>query len=200
MSKPSSNADGFSSFLRRIGLASRRPHGDALSMFDLSGEAWLVTNRAGGTVHVTEVWKTSFPVTGAVEQGLNGLRSLASESDAAREIKRLITGAEQGAAMRGEICVEAPNGRREWWRLRATPDVDGQVFWRAEDVTSQRERESRGRLESEMVTDFLDNLPVGFFALDARGIFTYANSTLARWLGRAASEVSDGEVGVGDRG
>ena len=128
---------GLSSLLRRVGLGTRRS-GDAFSMFDLSGEAWLVTDRSGGTVHITDIWKTSFPVGAGGEQGLSGLRSLASEPEAAVEIERLVKGAGLGAAMRGEICVETPNGRREWWRLRATPDGDDHVFWRVEDVTTQR--------------------------------------------------------------
>lgn len=167
-------------------------------MLQNSGEAWLVTDRSGGTVYVTDAWKTAFPVGVGGEHGLSGLRSLAFEAEAAAEVERLFTGTSHGAALRGEICVEAAIGGREWWRLCATPDGTGQVYWRAEDVTTQRERETRGYLESEMTTDFLDNLPVGFFALNADGVFTYANSTLARWLGREAEGFLNGDVAFAD--
>ncbi len=198
MKKPSPNTDGLSSLLRSIGLGPDRSKGVPLSMFENSSEAWLVTDQSGGTVHVTDAWKMSFPVGVGGEHGLSGLRSFVSAAETSTEVERLFTGAARGDAMRGEICVAAANGRREWWRLRATPDGAGQVYWRAEDVTTQRERETRGHLESEMVTDFLDNLPVGFFALNANGAFTYANSTLARWLGRDAGALSGGDMAFSD--
>ncbi len=167
-------------------------------MFDASGEAWLVTDLSGGTVYITNIWKISFPAGVGDGQGLGGLRSLGSEATVAAEIERIFKTATQGTTAHGEIRIEASNGRPEWWRLRATPDGRGHVFWRADDVTTQRERETLGRLESEMVTDFLDNLPVGFFALDANGAFSYVNSTLARWLRRDAGALSAGDIRVQD--
>lgn len=187
-----------SSFLQRMGLGGGKSSESAYAMFAASGEAWLVTDLSGTSLYLTDVWKSSFPVGADAEPGLGGLRALASDPVAAGEVERLFSGSAGGTAMRGEICVTSANGRQEWWRLRATPDGAERVYWRAEDVTVQRERETRGRLETEMVTDFLDNLPVGFFALNANGAFSYANSTLARWLGREAADLSAGEVSFSD--
>jgi len=195
---PTPRSGGVLSLLRRFGLTSGRNRGDAFSMFDASGEAWLVTDLSGGTVYITNIWKISFPAGVGDGQGLGGLRSLGSEATVAAEIERIFKTATQGTTAHGEIRIEASNGRPEWWRLRATPDGRGHVFWRADDVTTQRERETLGRLESEMVTDFLDNLPVGFFALDANGAFSYVNSTLARWLRRDAGALSAGDIRVQD--
>ena len=199
---------GFLSFLQRIGLTSGHGVGRVFSLFDASGEAWLVTDLSGGTVYITNAWQRSFQAGVDGEQGLGGLRSLASEATAAAEIERIyktatatqgtIAHGKQGTTAHGEIRIEASNGRPEWWRLRATPDGRGHVFWRADDVTTHRQREPLGRLESEMATDFLDNLPVGLFALDANGAFSYANSTLARWLKRDADALSTGDTRVPD--
>ncbi len=189
---------GFSALLRRLGLSSGGGGNGTFSMFELSGEAWLVTDGDGRTLFTTNAWKRSFPCPAGGEPGLSGLKSLVSVPDAASEIERLMAGAVQGTAMRGEICAEAPNNRHEWWSLLASPDGSSNIYWRANDVTSIRERETRGRLESEMISDFLDNLPVGFFALDADGSFSYANSTLARWLGLEVGDLSRGKVAFQD--
>lgn len=187
-----------SSFLQRMGFGSSKPSDSVFAMFIASGEAWLVTDELGTAQFMTDAWKAAFPVGAGAEAGLGGLRALASDPVAAGEVERLFSGSGSGSALRGEICVASANGRQEWWRLRATSDGAGRVYWRAEDVTIQHERETRGRLETEMVTDFLDNLPVGFFALNASGAFSYANSTLARWLGREAADLSAGDVTFSD--
>ena len=43
--------------------------------------------------------------------------------------------------------------------------------------------------EEELLADFLDQLPAGFFSADSDGVIRYANSVLADWLGMGREEI-----------
>ena len=59
----------------------------------------------------------------------------------------------------------------------------GTVHWRVDNITERRAVEEVVREEREKLVDFTDHAPVGFYALDENGRFTFVNATLARWLG-----------------
>lgn len=93
-------------------------------------------------------------------------------------------------AMRGhEDVMEAKTigsqGAERWFLLEAQPVPGwlGTVHWRLENVTERRAVEEVIREEREKLVDFTDHAPVGFYALDENGRFTFVNATLARWLG-----------------
>jgi len=67
----------------------------------------------------------------------------------------------------------------------------GATSWMVEDRSARRRIEDVLAAERAKVVDFLERAPVGFYATDAAGRFTYMNATLARWLGRGA----DAEAG-----
>ena len=73
----------------------------------------------------------------------------------------------------------------DWYQLAAQPVAGraGFVQWRLEDVTRRHNVEALIREERGKLLDFMDNAPVGFFSVDENGQFTFANATLARWLG-----------------
>ena len=93
-------------------------------------------------------------------------------------------------AMRGhEDAMEAsvPDGNygTRWLRLSAQPVAGwlGTIHWRIDDITERRSIETVVREEREKLVDFTDHAPVGFYAMDETGRFTFINATLARWLG-----------------
>ncbi len=63
------------------------------------------------------------------------------------------------------------------------------VLWRARDVTTQREMEETRRMEEETFTDFLYNLPAGFFSADDQGTILYANKKFVEWLGISVDDL-----------
>ena len=87
-----------------------------------------------------------------------------------------------GSGSGGIICL----------RLVAQPLPDGGVAWRGEDVGERRRAEVRLKRQLNLLADFLDNLPVGFFSVDAEGRFLYINRTLADWLGESAQSLCRG--------
>ncbi len=75
--------------------------------------------------------------------------------------------------------------REQWLSVTAQPVAGyaGFVHWRVDDVTQQHTVDRAIREEREKLIDFTDNAPVGFFSVDEKGRFVFANATFARWLG-----------------
>ncbi len=84
------------------------------------------------------------------------------------------------------IELRSSRGDRErWFQVTAQPIAGwaGNIHWRIDDITGQRELDRGMREEREKLIDFTDNAPVGFFSVDEEGRFLFVNATLARWLG-----------------
>ncbi|MAF98464.1 MAG: hybrid sensor histidine kinase/response regulator [Micavibrio sp.] len=84
--------------------------------------------------------------------------------------------------------------RERWLLITAQPVAGraGYVHWRIDDVTDKHTAEIAIRDEREKLIDFTDNAPVGFFSVDEKGRFVFANATLARWLGEDIRVILDG--------
>lgn len=59
------------------------------------------------------------------------------------------------------------------------------IHIRLDDITQRRAFEKNIDSERQRLLDFMDNALVGFFSVDKKGRFVFANATLARWLGLA---------------
>lgn len=57
------------------------------------------------------------------------------------------------------------------------------IHFRLDDVTDKRTLEETLTQERQKLLDFMDNALVGFFSVNEKGEFLFANSTLARWFG-----------------
>ena len=116
--------------------------------------------------------------------------------EAAEAFTRIKAAASGGVAAQAEVPMMARNGGLEWRRLTVVPvpSRPGRTLWRVEDITARREVDAVRRSEEEMLADFLDLLPVGFFSADADGRILYANQTLADWLGLTGEEARAGVV------
>ena len=75
--------------------------------------------------------------------------------------------------------------RERWLMVTAQPVAGyaGYVHWRIDDVTQKHAIDRAVAEEREKLIDFTDNAPVGFFSVDERGRFMFANATFARWVG-----------------
>ena len=74
----------------------------------------------------------------------------------------------------------------ERWLLVTAQPITGRagyVHWRIDDVTEKHTADTAIRDEREKLIDFTDNAPVGFFSVNEKGRFVFANATFARWLG-----------------
>ena len=164
-------------------------------IFEGSTSARLVTDIQDATLFYNQAFED---VCGnSDEPSLNCLRHVFSskgDSTVAERLESLIQN-----AMRGhEDSMEAPtvnkNGEIKWYRLSAQPVAGwlGTVHWRLDDITERRSVDSVIRNEREKLIDFTDHAPVGFYAMDENGRFTFVNATLARWLGSDIDSLLNG--------
>jgi two-component system, cell cycle sensor histidine kinase and response regulator CckA len=121
--------------------------------------------------------------------------------EAAKEYARVKAAAAGGIAVHAEIPMLARSGAVEWRRVSVHPlpagrwgDASGHVMWHFEDITARREVEEVRRREDELMADYLDHLPVGFFSADSEGRIRFANHTLARWLAFDSGELHGEEI------
>ncbi|MCZ6608188.1 MAG: PAS domain-containing protein, partial [Alphaproteobacteria bacterium] len=152
-------------------------------------EGRLVTAPDGRGVYANPAFHRLFPQAPAGRRGdavsLEAVAAhLAGGEEEAEDFARLRASAAAGIPGQAEVRLRVPSGAVEWRRISVHPVAGGRghALWRARDVTADRELEAVRRGEEEMLADFLDHLPAGFFSADAEGRILYANRTLDRWL------------------
>jgi two-component system, cell cycle sensor histidine kinase and response regulator CckA len=149
---------------------------------DGNPEARLLTTAEGAFVYANPSFLQLFfmPTSLAAIESI-----LADGEQAADEFRRLRAAAAAGVGGSAELPFSISKGNIEWRRITVQPlaGPPAHALWRAEDITARREMESIRRREEEMLADFLDNLPAGFFSADGDGRIVHANATLADWLG-----------------
>lgn len=96
----------------------------------------------------------------------------------------------------------------EWYRIVVTPlpekdtrfarlfahegeakRYEGALLWEVENVSAQKNMAEITAHEYREVTDFVDFLPAGLFAVDSGGRFIFVSRQLADWLGYDAAEL-----------
>ncbi|HIJ62124.1 MAG TPA: PAS domain-containing protein [Rhodospirillaceae bacterium] len=114
-----------------------------------------------------------------------------SERDerAVEELARLRAAAFQGTSHHAELSLPLPDGAREWLALAVHPLPGGGVLWTVEDVSARRAIDETLRREHEMLADFIDFLPVGFYSADSDGRLRFVNQRLAEWVGRPVEDL-----------
>jgi len=148
--------------------------------------AVLVVDRRGVERVRSRAARTVF---GPAADPLAPLRARAHDDERARtELERLAAAAALGAPRHAEITVPLPGGGRDWIALTVRPAGRG-LIWTAEDVSARRAIEETLRRENELLSDFVDFLPVGCYSADAEGTVRYVNQRLAEWLGRPAESM-----------
>ncbi len=115
-------------------------------------------------------------------------RRAADDDRALAELERIDAAAAVGAMRRTEVTLATAGGGREWFALEVKP-CGGGVAWLAEDISPRRAIEETLRRENELLSDFVDFLPVGCYSADSEGTVRYVNLRLAEWLGKSGDEI-----------
>ncbi len=102
------------------------------------------------------------------------------------EIDRLEHAGRHGGSYRAEMQLAAGDGVREWLLVAVHPLEGGGAVWTIEDVSARRAIEETLRRDHELLADFIDFLPVGFYSADIEGRFRFVNQRLAEWVGQPA--------------
>jgi two-component system cell cycle sensor histidine kinase/response regulator CckA len=162
--------------------------GDALAgALDSETHACLVATPSGDELYRNQAGRRLF---GAAAEPLSPFKARADADDRVLfELERLEAAAMVGAPRRTEVALGLADGGREWFAVEVRPAGRGATAWLAEDVTPRRAIEETLRRENELLSDFVDLLPVGCYSADAEGTVRYVNQRLAEWLGKGADEI-----------
>ena len=186
---------------------------------DNNPDGRLITNGEGKIIYANDSFHRLFVSDGGQVSSLNDLAVLLKDrGDMADAFARLRANAAVGIA--GELdfpislsrgaAAREPVGRDliEWRRIQVSPLLRGRAserrpderfaLWRCEDITARNELDAIRRQQEEMLVDFIDNLPVGFFSADSEGRILYANKSLSDWLSLSPSELNRKEMRFSD--
>jgi two-component system cell cycle sensor histidine kinase/response regulator CckA len=171
---------------------SRRPSGDIpilAGALESESRAVLVVGSDGSEILRNQAGRRIF---GAATDPLAELKARAESDDRAlAELERLEAAASVGAPRRTEINLASAGGGREWFAIEVRPagQASQAIAWCLEDVSARRAIEETLRRENELLSDFVDLLPVGCYSADADGTVRYVNQRLAEWLGKSGDEI-----------
>ncbi|MBT5191078.1 MAG: PAS domain-containing protein, partial [Rhodospirillaceae bacterium] len=170
-------------------------------MMGQSREGQMVTGREGQVLFMNGTGESFF---GSNWQDANLARLSGEDGGVAQTLQRLQADALSGVSGHDEIRLTLSNGEVHGLEIRAHPigDPVDKVAWYLAEATARQELREVLRSEQALLTDFLDNAPVGFFSVDQAGQFVLSNNTLAGWLGYRPDELAAGQdlhsVVVGD--
>jgi len=105
------------------------------------------------------------------------------------EIARLRLAASLNGAHQAELALPTPDQGREWLSISVRGMPGGLLHWVVEDISTRRAIDETWRREREMLADFIDYLPVGFYSADTEGRFRFINQRLAEWIGGAPEQL-----------
>ena len=170
-------------------------------MMGQSREGQMVTGPDGRVLYMNQAAEGFFG-EGRPDTDLDGLSG--GDGAVARTLGRLQADALSGVSSQDEFRLTLPNGEVHGLELRVHPigNPADKVAWYLAEATARQELREVLRNEQALLTDFLDNAPVGFFSVDQAGQFLLSNNTLAGWLGYRPDELAAGRdlrsVVVGD--
>ena len=168
-----------------------------LAASEQNPNARLITAADGDFVYANSAFLRLF----FMATSLDAIQSiLAGGERSVEELRRLRAAAVAGVAGVAELPFKVSKGVVEWRRIsvRPLPGFEGHAVWRGEDITARREMDAVRRGEEEMLADFLDHLPAGFFSVGPDGKILHANETLAKWIGVPVASLRDGNTVFAD--
>lgn len=170
-------------------------------MMGQSREGQMVTGRDGRVLYINKAAADFFDTAGP-DADIDRLSG--GDGAVARTLQRLQSDALSGVSGQDEARLTLADGEIHGLELRVHPigNPADKVAWYLAEATARQELREVLRNEQALLTDFLDNAPVGFFSVDQAGQFVLSNNTLADWLGYRPDELAGGQdlrsVVVGD--
>jgi len=156
-----------------------------------SRAARLITDSADHVLYYNKKFERLCTIIGPPT--FNSLASLFENNpEGTAHFRLLAEQAHRGLSDSSELFSKV--GDQELWLLVTAQPIMGRaghIHWRIDDVTQKHRTDRAIRDEREKLIDFTDNAPVGFFSVDEKGRFVFANATFARWLGEDLQTLLD---------
>lgn len=168
-----------------------------------AGNALLITDKDGTAIYANGAFRDLFR-TGGSNNILKDLSVSDDDGVSVEKLERLLMQATGGGHDWNEVEIWKKHFGKlkvERWRIEARPlagDNKSHVVWSGRDITAAFEMEIIKRREEDLLSDLLDNLPVGFFSINGAGEMVFANTVLCSWLGVTLAEMKSGGVSFAD--
>ena len=185
MSSALKASSGDNWFSRRRQTAARQKA--LLAVFQADPRGQLLIDRGGAELFRNAegtriLGPTGDPCAPLAERAEGDERAMA-------EIARLRLAASLGGHHQAELALPVPDQGREWLAISVRGLAGGLLHWVVEDISTRRAIDETWRREREMLADFIDFLPVGFYSADTEGRFRFINQRLAEWIGGAPEQL-----------
>ncbi len=161
-----------------------------LDTFKTSPQAQLIATAEGDVIYANKAFRQLFTAAASLDFIA---ATLGGAAQATKDFDRLRASARAGLAGKCDLPLRlSPSEPPKWRRVSVAPFKSNPRFvvWLAEDVTAQRELEEARLQEENILVDYVNHLPAGFFSVDENGRMLFANHTLSGWLGVPANEIS----------
>lgn len=153
---------------------------------EAGSSAHLILTSSGGIAYANTGFHRLFPDTGAAP--LDQIAARVTETSAFAAIRREMS---NGGSAEGSIILVAGGGKSLTLDVKARRlGRDGSALWTFEDASERHAlRLVAGEAKADL-SDFLDEAPLGFYAVEGGDRFRFVNRTLAEWLGVAQEELA----------
>ncbi len=162
---------------------------DLATAFFRDDDMVLITDQTGAPLASTSAFQRHF----GARSGLVGLKRATRDPGIIADLDVLLGSAQSSGFARADIALGADTDRR-YWRIRVMGGHDARLVWSLEDVSKDKRALKSARQQTRIMVDFFDNLPVGFYALDDKGCFEYANARFAGWVGKTQDDLSESDI------
>ncbi|MCK5444928.1 MAG: PAS domain S-box protein [Rhodospirillaceae bacterium] len=186
--------------------------GEARLVFEAQGElgaALMITDSFGHMVYANSAFRQLFNNDVAPKVPRN-LRLQSDDYDSREKAERLLAQGAAGGLDHDHIAFQIPGlkgAQLQWWHISVRPmgkskkqtkAGKGLIVWTGRDVSAERELDAVRRREEGLLSDLLENLPVGFFSVNGAGEMVYANEALCKWLGVTLPEMKQNKLTFAD--
>lgn len=184
------NKHGLLEILKTSLLSSNRKKNHVLAkVLEQTTEARIITDAKGKTVYTNN--KFIDFINKKQEISLeNFINSFKNRNDIENKLKEIKLEAATLDSSTTEIHAIKNNEEKIWLQITCQY-IETYIQWRIEDVTSRHEMASTIKEERAKLRDFTDNAPVGFFSVNEKGVFTFANETMLEMLETSSDDIID---------
>lgn len=164
-----------------------------VSVLEGQNSANLITDRKQRTIYANTKFQKILQKTTSLSVMELPFYIASGNDEVADNLRAFIEQAKAGHD--GEMVFPFHSGDQGgWYRLsvRAIAEWQGYMHWQLDDITKPYEDSQRLGRERVRLTEFLNHAPVGFFSVDEKGTFVFANDTFVNWLGAEDIELCDG--------
>jgi len=170
-------------FLNRFYTKADRSRKILTEVLEKSAEARIITNPNGETIYSN--LRFDKIIKDKKNASLEGFCKIFKEPEKIEnELKHLSIKASPAGSATKEFYTNMPDNNL-WFQVTCQHIVgwNGYIHWRFDDITPRHQMEAVVREEREKLRDFTDNAPVGFFSVNEKGKFIFANDMFLNLLG-----------------